>query len=44
MARYAIEKKVDTPAKLEGFDREGYAFVPEASEPGRLVFRRRQEV
>jgi cytoplasmic iron level regulating protein YaaA (DUF328/UPF0246 family) len=43
MARYAIEKKVDTPAKLEGFDREGYAFVPEASEPGRLVFRRRQE-
>ena len=42
MVRYAIDKKVDTPAKLEGFDREGYAYVPQASEPERLVFRRRQ--
>jgi cytoplasmic iron level regulating protein YaaA (DUF328/UPF0246 family) len=41
MARYAIEKKITTVKKLQGFDREGYGFVPEASEPNRLVFRRR---
>lgn len=42
MARYAIEKKVDSPAKLQSFDREGYVFAPEVSEPERLVFRRQQ--
>jgi len=42
MVRYAIDRKADTPAKLEGFDLEGYAYVPQASEPERLVFRRRQ--
>jgi hypothetical protein len=41
MARYAIEKKITTVKKLQGFDREGYGFVPEVSEPNRLVFRRR---
>jgi cytoplasmic iron level regulating protein YaaA (DUF328/UPF0246 family) len=43
MARYAIEKKVDSVKKLERFDREGYAYAPEVSQPDRLVFRRRQE-
>ena len=42
MARYAIEKRVDTIKKLQGFDREGYAFAADVSEPDRLVFRRNQ--
>ena len=42
MARYAAQHRLDTPRKLEGFDLEGYAFAPEASEPDRLVFRRRR--
>jgi uncharacterized protein len=42
MARYAIMNRVSTPRKLEGFDLEGYAFDAAASEPDRLVFRRRQ--
>jgi len=41
MARYAIVKRVETPRKLENFNLEGYAFDPAASEPDRLVFRRR---
>ncbi|MEI7785957.1 MAG: peroxide stress protein YaaA, partial [Betaproteobacteria bacterium] len=43
MARYAIEKKVNSVKKLERFDREGYAYAPEVSQPDRLVFRRRQD-
>lgn len=42
MARYAAQHKVATPKKLEGFDLEGYAFAPAASEPDRLVFRRKR--
>ena len=42
MARYAITHRVKTPKALEGFDLEGYAFDPAASEPDRLVFRRKQ--
>jgi cytoplasmic iron level regulating protein YaaA (DUF328/UPF0246 family) len=42
MARYAIEHKAGSLAKLKQFDREGYAFAPEASTDERLVFRRRQ--
>ena len=42
MARYAITHKVNTPKGLEGFDTEGYAFDAAASEPDRLVFRRKQ--
>lgn len=42
MARYAIAHRVTTPGKLEGFDLEGYAFAAAASDPDRLVFRRRQ--
>jgi cytoplasmic iron level regulating protein YaaA (DUF328/UPF0246 family) len=40
MARYAITHKVKTPAALEKFNLEGYAFHPESSSPDRLVFRR----
>ena len=43
MVRYAIEKKAGTVKKLEGFNAEGYAFDAAASQPERLVFRRRQE-
>lgn len=42
MARYAIRKRAATPRALEGFDMDGYAFDRAASEPERLVFRRRQ--
>jgi cytoplasmic iron level regulating protein YaaA (DUF328/UPF0246 family) len=42
MARHAIEKKLTTVKKLEGFDAEGYRFDPKVSEPDRLVFRRKQ--
>ena len=42
IARYAITHKVNTPKGLEGFDAEGYAFDLAASEPDRLVFRRKQ--
>jgi hypothetical protein len=41
MARYAITHRVETPRRLERFDLEGYAFDPTASQPERLVFRRR---
>lgn len=40
MARYAIEKKVSTVRKLEGFSAAGYRFEPAVSAPDRLVFRR----
>lgn len=41
MARYAIEHRIATPRKLEAFDLEGYAYDASASEPHRLVFRRK---
>ena len=41
MARYAITHRIATPKRLQGFDLEGYAFDATASEPDRLVFRRR---
>ena len=40
MARYAIETQARTVEQLQAFDREGYAFAPDASGPDRLVFRR----
>ena len=43
MARYAIEHRIDTPAKLQGFDVDGYAFDGTQSTPDRMVFRRRIE-
>lgn len=42
MVRYAVERKIATVRKLEGFDAEGYAFDAGASAPDRLVFRRKQ--
>jgi cytoplasmic iron level regulating protein YaaA (DUF328/UPF0246 family) len=41
MARYAIEKRITTVKKLESFHAEGYAYSAAASEPDRLVFRRK---
>ncbi|MFT3719650.1 peroxide stress protein YaaA [Pseudorhodoferax sp.] len=41
MARHAIRHRVATPAGLRSFDLEGYAYDEQASEPDRLVFRRR---
>ncbi|VFR92974.1 UPF0246 protein YaaA [plant metagenome] len=43
MARYAIQHKINTPQKLQGFDSEGYAFDAAASSEDKLVFRRRQD-
>jgi cytoplasmic iron level regulating protein YaaA (DUF328/UPF0246 family) len=43
MARYAILKRVETPRKLEAFNLEGYDFDKAASQPERLVFRRRTQ-
>ncbi len=41
MARYAITHRIATPKRLEKFDLEGYAYDAAASQPDRLVFRRR---
>ena len=41
MARYVVQHRITTPKKLQGFDADGYAHVPEVSTPDRLVFRRR---
>jgi hypothetical protein len=41
MARYAIRHRIANPDRLRGFDVEGYAFDAAASEPDRLVFRRK---
>jgi cytoplasmic iron level regulating protein YaaA (DUF328/UPF0246 family) len=40
MVRHAIECRASGVDELKTFDREGYAFVPAASEAERLVFRR----
>jgi cytoplasmic iron level regulating protein YaaA (DUF328/UPF0246 family) len=42
MARYAIERRIETPRKLQGFDVAGYAFDANASQGDRMVFRRRK--
>jgi uncharacterized protein len=41
MLRYAITQRLATPEGLKDFDADGYAFFQSASEPDRLVFRRR---
>ncbi|MEI7465602.1 MAG: peroxide stress protein YaaA [Burkholderiales bacterium] len=41
MARHAITQRVQTPQGLQGFVAEGYSFDAAASEPHRLVFRRK---
>ena len=43
MARFAIDKKIASVKKLEGFSAEGYQFAAEPSAPDRLVFRRHIE-
>ena len=40
MARYAVQHQVKTPAALQAFNLEGYAFAPDVSETDTLVFRR----
>jgi len=41
MARHIIVNQIENEAGLKDFDAEGYAFDAQASEPQRLVFRRR---
>ncbi|VCU72514.1 hypothetical protein PIGHUM_04615 [Pigmentiphaga humi] len=41
MARYAIQHRVAKPEGLQGFDAEGYGYDAAASQPDRLVFRRK---
>lgn len=43
MARFAIDNRLAEPEGLQGFDRDGYAFAPEASDDATWVFRRRLE-
>lgn len=43
MARFAATHALKKPEQLKAFDAEGYAFDAAASEPDRLVFRRRHE-
>lgn len=40
MVRHAVQRRAGTVDDLKAFDLEGYRFVPAASEPDRLVFRR----
>ena len=40
MCRYAITQRATTPANLEGFNLEGYAFDSTVSTPERMMFRR----
>jgi cytoplasmic iron level regulating protein YaaA (DUF328/UPF0246 family) len=42
MARHAIEQRATTAEALTDFREDGYRFAVHASEPDRLVFRRRQ--
>lgn len=43
MARWAVQHRVLLPQQLTRFDADGYTHAAEASEPDRLVFRRREE-
>jgi uncharacterized protein len=43
MARHAIDKRADTADALTDFRTDGYRFAERASEPDRLVFRRRRQ-
>jgi cytoplasmic iron level regulating protein YaaA (DUF328/UPF0246 family) len=40
MARWAIDRRVDDPEALKGFDADGWAFAPAASDARTWVFRR----
>ena len=41
MTRYAVLNRLTAPEDLKGFDLDGYAFAPEASDEATWVFRRR---
>lgn len=43
MARFVIDKRVQTVEGLKAFDREGYVFQPELSGQDKLVFRRSEQ-
>ncbi len=43
MARYMIQNKIEEPEGLKGFDLDGYAYVPEASDETNFTFIRDQE-
>jgi cytoplasmic iron level regulating protein YaaA (DUF328/UPF0246 family) len=43
MARFVIDKRVQTVEGLKAFDREGYVFQPELSSEDKLVFRRSEQ-
>ncbi len=43
MTRYAVTRRLTAPEDLQGFDLDGYAFAPEASEARTWVFRRRAD-
>ena len=40
MARWIIQQRADQPEQIQGFDSEGYAWAPQASDATRWVFRR----
>ncbi len=40
MTRYAIDRRIDDPVQLQGFDVDGYRFEPRASNESTWVFRR----
>ena len=40
MVRFAVEERISSVKKLEGFAADGWRFAPTASTPDRLVFRR----
>ena len=42
MTRYALLNRLTQPEDLQGFDLDGYAFAPEASDKTTWVFRRRE--
>lgn len=42
MARYAIVNRIEQPEGLQGFDYEGYAYAPAASNEDTYVFRRKE--
>ena len=43
MLRWAVERQIDAPDDLKGFDGDGYTWVAAASKPDRLVFRRKEK-
>jgi cytoplasmic iron level regulating protein YaaA (DUF328/UPF0246 family) len=42
MARYVIQNGIQDPKKLQGFNLEGYHYVPELSQPLQPLFQRKQ--